>query len=151
MSSSPAGLLYLLPNVLGDTAPDAVIPAAVLNRARAGRARGPSERPLLNRACALGLRPGGSTLRVSRLPSGRPGGTRFRAEGPRTPIAAAEAEADLHRESLRQRSHSGDDAARSRPGYARVRRRGSDAGIGSGENATRCGMAQGNAAAQGTT
>src|SRR5713226_7758308 len=34
MSSSPAALLYLLPNVLGDTAPDAVIPAAVLNRAR---------------------------------------------------------------------------------------------------------------------
>src|SRR6267154_4600768 len=34
MSSSPAGLLYLLPNVLGDTASDAVIPAAVLNRAR---------------------------------------------------------------------------------------------------------------------
>src|SRR6266852_2837204 len=34
MSSSPAGLLYLLPNVLGDTAPEAVIPAAVLNRAR---------------------------------------------------------------------------------------------------------------------
>jgi 16S rRNA (cytidine1402-2'-O)-methyltransferase len=34
MSSSPAGSLYLLPNVLGETAPDAVIPAAVLNRAR---------------------------------------------------------------------------------------------------------------------
>src|SRR6266700_4124344 len=34
MSSRPAGLLYLLPNTLGDTAPDAVIPAAVLNRAR---------------------------------------------------------------------------------------------------------------------
>src|SRR5713101_5979242 len=34
MCSSPAALLYLLPNVLGDTAPDAVIPAAVLNRAR---------------------------------------------------------------------------------------------------------------------
>ena len=34
MSSSPAGLLYLLPNVLGDAAPDAVIPASVLNRAR---------------------------------------------------------------------------------------------------------------------
>src|SRR6267378_1182010 len=34
MSSSPTGLLYLLPNVLGDAAPDAVIPAAVLNRAR---------------------------------------------------------------------------------------------------------------------
>src|SRR5713226_761261 len=34
MSSSPAGLLYLLPNTLGDTAPGAVIPAAALNRAR---------------------------------------------------------------------------------------------------------------------
>jgi 16S rRNA (cytidine1402-2'-O)-methyltransferase len=34
MSSSPAGSLYLLPNVLGDTAADAVIPAAALNRAR---------------------------------------------------------------------------------------------------------------------
>src|SRR5712692_265599 len=34
MSSSPAGLLYLLPNVLGDTAPDAVIPGAALDRAR---------------------------------------------------------------------------------------------------------------------
>ena len=34
MSSSAAGSLYLLPNVLGETAPDAVIPAAVLNRAR---------------------------------------------------------------------------------------------------------------------
>ena len=34
MSSSPAGSLYLLPNVLGETAPDAVIPAAALNRAR---------------------------------------------------------------------------------------------------------------------
>jgi 16S rRNA (cytidine1402-2'-O)-methyltransferase len=34
MSSSPAGSLYLLPNVLGETAPDTVIPAAVLNRAR---------------------------------------------------------------------------------------------------------------------
>jgi 16S rRNA (cytidine1402-2'-O)-methyltransferase len=34
MSSSPAGSLYLLPNVLGETAPDAVIPAAVLSRAR---------------------------------------------------------------------------------------------------------------------
>ena len=34
MSSSPAGSLYLLPNALGETAPDAVIPGAVLNRAR---------------------------------------------------------------------------------------------------------------------
>jgi len=34
MSSSPTGLLYLLPNVLGESAPDAVIPAAVLNCAR---------------------------------------------------------------------------------------------------------------------
>src|SRR6266700_8375275 len=34
MSSRRAGLLDLLPNTLGDTAPDAVIPAAVLNRAR---------------------------------------------------------------------------------------------------------------------
>src|SRR5258708_484889 len=34
MSSSRAGLLYLLPNTLGDTAPGAVIPAAALNRAR---------------------------------------------------------------------------------------------------------------------
>src|SRR5258708_17533712 len=34
MPSSRAGLLYLLPNALGDTAPGAVIPAAALNRAR---------------------------------------------------------------------------------------------------------------------
>jgi len=34
MSSSTAGSLYLLPNVLGESAPEAVIPAAVLNRAR---------------------------------------------------------------------------------------------------------------------
>lgn len=34
MSSNPAGLLYLLPNTLGETAPDVAIPAAVLNRAR---------------------------------------------------------------------------------------------------------------------
>src|SRR5882672_3038480 len=34
MSSSTAGSLYLLPNVLGESAPDAVIAAAVLNRAR---------------------------------------------------------------------------------------------------------------------
>ncbi len=34
MSSDRRGSLYLLPNTLGDTAPEAVIPAAVLNRAR---------------------------------------------------------------------------------------------------------------------
>ena len=34
MSSERRGSLYLLPNTLGDAAPDAVIPAAVLNRAR---------------------------------------------------------------------------------------------------------------------
>jgi 16S rRNA (cytidine1402-2'-O)-methyltransferase len=34
MSSEPAGALYLLPNTLGDTAPEAVIPAAALQRAR---------------------------------------------------------------------------------------------------------------------
>lgn len=34
MSSDPRGVLYLLPNTLGDVAPDAVIAAAVLNRAR---------------------------------------------------------------------------------------------------------------------
>ena len=35
MSSDAAGSLYLLPNTLGDTAADAVIPAAALHRARA--------------------------------------------------------------------------------------------------------------------
>ena len=35
MSSEPAGSLYLLPNTLGDTAADAVIPVMVLHRARA--------------------------------------------------------------------------------------------------------------------
>ena len=35
MSSDPAGSLYLLPNTLGDAPPEAVIPAAALNRARA--------------------------------------------------------------------------------------------------------------------
>ncbi len=35
MSSECRGSLYLLPNTLGGAAPDAVIPAAVLNRARA--------------------------------------------------------------------------------------------------------------------
>jgi 16S rRNA (cytidine1402-2'-O)-methyltransferase len=35
MSSDTGGSLYLLPNTLGETAPDAVISAAVLNRARA--------------------------------------------------------------------------------------------------------------------
>ncbi|HLQ01654.1 MAG TPA: SAM-dependent methyltransferase [Burkholderiales bacterium] len=34
MSSDCRGSLYLLPNTLGDAAPEAVIPAAVLNRAR---------------------------------------------------------------------------------------------------------------------
>ena len=34
MSSDGKGALYLLPNTLGDSAPDAVIPAAVLDRAR---------------------------------------------------------------------------------------------------------------------
>ena len=34
MSSDAAGSLYLLPNTLGDTAAEAVIPAAALNRAR---------------------------------------------------------------------------------------------------------------------
>ncbi len=34
MSSDPRGSLYLLPNTLGDAPPDAVIPAAVLERAR---------------------------------------------------------------------------------------------------------------------
>jgi len=34
MSSEPRGSLYLLPNTLGETAPEAVISAAVLNRAR---------------------------------------------------------------------------------------------------------------------
>lgn len=34
MSSEPSGLLYLLPNTLGDSDPESVIPAAVLNRAR---------------------------------------------------------------------------------------------------------------------
>jgi 16S rRNA (cytidine1402-2'-O)-methyltransferase len=34
MSSSTAGSLYLLPNMLGESAPEAVIPAAVLNRTR---------------------------------------------------------------------------------------------------------------------
>jgi len=34
MSSDAKGSLYLLPNVLGDTAPEAVIPGAVLDRAR---------------------------------------------------------------------------------------------------------------------
>ena len=34
MSSDPAGSLYLLPNTLGDTAAEAVIPAAALQRAR---------------------------------------------------------------------------------------------------------------------
>jgi len=34
MSSSPPGLLYLLPNVLGESAPETVIPAAALDRAR---------------------------------------------------------------------------------------------------------------------
>src|SRR5258705_107526 len=34
MSSEAAGSLYLLPNTLGDTAPEAVIPAAALHRAR---------------------------------------------------------------------------------------------------------------------
>src|SRR2546427_689377 len=34
MSSERRGSLYLLPNTLGDAAPDAVIPSAVLNRAR---------------------------------------------------------------------------------------------------------------------
>ena len=35
MSSDPAGSLYLLPNTLGDTAAETVIPASVLHRARA--------------------------------------------------------------------------------------------------------------------
>src|SRR6266702_2095789 len=34
MSSDPRGSLYLLPNTLGETAPEAVISAAALNRAR---------------------------------------------------------------------------------------------------------------------
>lgn len=34
MSSDPRGTLFLLPNTLGDTAPDSVIAAGVLNRAR---------------------------------------------------------------------------------------------------------------------
>jgi len=34
MSSDPRGSLYLLPNTLGDAAPEAVIPAGVLDRAR---------------------------------------------------------------------------------------------------------------------
>jgi 16S rRNA (cytidine1402-2'-O)-methyltransferase len=34
MSSEASGSLYLLPNTLGDSVPEAVIPAAVLNRAR---------------------------------------------------------------------------------------------------------------------
>jgi 16S rRNA (cytidine1402-2'-O)-methyltransferase len=34
MSSDPRGTLFLLPNTLGDTAPDSVITAEVLNRAR---------------------------------------------------------------------------------------------------------------------
>jgi 16S rRNA (cytidine1402-2'-O)-methyltransferase len=34
MSSDPRGSLYLLPNLLGESDPEAVIPAAVLNRAR---------------------------------------------------------------------------------------------------------------------
>jgi len=34
MSSDPRGSLYLLPNTLGEAAPEAVIPAAALNRAR---------------------------------------------------------------------------------------------------------------------
>src|SRR6266436_8774456 len=67
----------------------------------------------------------------------------------RTPFAKAQTDSNIHRDALPQRSHPGDDAACSRTGYARVRRRGPDAGIGIGENATRCGMAQGNAATQG--
>src|ERR1700704_5928760 len=68
----------------------------------------------------------------------------------RTPVAKPQTDSNIHRDTLPQRSHSGGDAARSRPGYARVRRRGPDAGFGNGENAVGCGMAQGNAAAQGT-
>src|SRR5882672_7940424 len=187
MSSDRRGSLYLLPNTLGDVAPEAVIPTAALDRARSldyiiaedpKAARAFLKRiaptrplqsirverldhntkgsdipaflePLLDSSRALRFGSRRTTFRVPRLPPDRRNRARFHIEGMRTPVAEAEANSNIHRDALPQRPHSGDDAARSRPGYARVCRRGPDPGIGIGENATRCGMAQGNAATQG--
>ncbi len=232
MSSDRRGSLYLLPNTLGDVAPDAVIPAAALDRARSldyiiaedpkaaraflkrigvtrplqsiyverldhntqstdipalleplldgrdagllseaglpaiadpgaslvrpgatcareGRTRRALERALFDSSRALRFGSRRTTFRVPRLPPDRRNRARFHIEGMRTPVAEAEANSNIHRDALPQRPHSGDDAARPRPGYARVCRHGPDPGIGIGENATRRGMAQGNAATQG--